>query len=81
MLLNGLVTDGNKEIRCRGFIVALFQSNTANKLDSEQHEQYPRLKEVIPGSEVEILHQKSIKLKFYHLFRLISGDFQLKAPK
>ena len=38
--INGLVTDGNTNICCCGFILALFQSITANKLDSEQ---YPRL--------------------------------------
>ena len=38
--INGLVTDGNKKLCCRGFILAgfilaLFQSTTANKIDSE----------------------------------------------
>ena len=32
---NRLVTDGNTKICCRGFILALFQSTTANKIDSE----------------------------------------------
>ena len=30
----GLVTDGNTQLCCRGFILALFQSTTANKIDS-----------------------------------------------
>ena len=48
--INGLVTDGNTKICCRGFILALFQSTTANKVDSEQHKiirsysQYAKLK-------------------------------------
>ena len=37
--INGLVTDGNTKLCCCGFILALFQSTTANKIDST----YPRL--------------------------------------
>ena len=33
--INGLVTDGNTKLCCRGFILALCQSATANKIDSE----------------------------------------------
>ena len=33
--INGLVTDGNTKLCCRGFILALFQNTTANKIDSE----------------------------------------------
>ena len=33
--INGLVTDGNTKLCCRGFILALFQSTAANKIDSE----------------------------------------------
>ena len=50
---NGLDTDGNTKICCHGFILALFQSTTANKINSEQ---YPRLKEVIPGMPNGISH-------------------------
>ena len=32
---HGLVTDGNTKLCCRGFILALFQSTTAIKIDSE----------------------------------------------
>ena len=32
---NGLVTDGNTKLCCRGFILTLFQSTTANKNDFE----------------------------------------------
>ena len=38
--INGLVTDGNTKICCRGFILMLLQSTTANKIYSEK---YPRL--------------------------------------
>ena len=33
--INRLVTDGNTKLCCRGFILVLFQSTTANKIDSE----------------------------------------------
>ena len=51
--INGLVTDGNVKLCCRGFISALSQSTTANKIDSEHvHEIYKRL---LPVCEAEIL--------------------------
>ena len=31
--MNGLVTDGNTKLCCRGFVLALFQSTTAYKID------------------------------------------------
>ena len=34
-LINGLVTDGNTKLCCRGFVLALFQSITAYKIDSK----------------------------------------------
>ena len=40
--MNGLVTDGNTKLCCRGFILALFQSTTANKIDSEHTRDYKR---------------------------------------
>ena len=33
--IKGLVTDGNTKLCCRGFVLALFQSTTADKIDSE----------------------------------------------
>ena len=42
----GLVTDGNTKICCLGFILAPFQSTTANKTDSEQ---YARLLRISDG--------------------------------
>ena len=41
--INGLVTDGNTKLCCRGFILALFQSTTANKTDSEHTRDYKRI--------------------------------------
>ena len=41
--INGLVTDRNTKLCCRGFILALFQSTTANKIDSEHTQDYKRL--------------------------------------
>ena len=45
--INGLFTDGNTKLCCRGFILALFQSTTANKIDSEHTQDY-KTKEVTP---------------------------------
>ena len=50
--INGLVTEGNTELGCRDFILALFQRNTANKIDSEHTRDYKKL---LPVCEVEIL--------------------------
>ena len=39
--INGLVTDGNTKLCCRGSVLAIFQSTTANKIDSEHtHDLY-----------------------------------------
>ena len=38
--INRLVTGGNTKSCCRGFVLALFQSITANKIDSEQTREY-----------------------------------------
>ena len=53
--INGLVTDGNTKLCCRGFILALFQSTTANKIDSEHTRDYKRL---LPVCEAGILRVK-----------------------
>ena len=50
--INGLVTYGNTKLCCQGFVLALFQSTTANKIDSEQTRDYPKL---FPVCKVEIL--------------------------
>ena len=65
--INGLVTDGNTKLCCSGFILALFQSDTANKIDSEHTRDYKKLFRVC---EVQILHVTVIKLKVYQLFWL-----------
>ena len=46
--IKGLVTGGNTNLCCRGFVLALFQSTTANKIDSEHTGDYT---EVIPGMQ------------------------------
>ena len=50
--INGLVTDGNTKLCCRGNILALFQSITANKICSEHTRYYKRL---FPVREAKIL--------------------------
>ena len=49
-----MVTDGNTKLCCRDFILAQFQSSTANKIDS-QHTQ------IIRG------YSQYAKLKYYEL--------------
>ena len=56
----------------------LFQSTTANKIDSENIRDYTKL---FPVCKVEILQVTLNKLKFYHPFSLISDKFCLKVPK
>ena len=75
--INGLVTDGNTKLCCRGYILALFRSNTANKIDSEHTQDYKRL---LPVCEADILRVTVKILIFSHLFMLISDDFRLKVP-
>ena len=50
--INGLVTHRNSKLCCRGFILALFQSSTAKKIDSERKQDYKRILQVC---EAEIL--------------------------
>ena len=50
--INGLVTDGNTKLCRRGFILAPFQSTTANKIDSEHTQDYKKLQ---PVCEAKIL--------------------------
>ena len=62
--------------------MALFQRTTDNKIDSEHTLGYTKLFSVC---KVEILQVSvntiEIQLKFYHLFSLISDDFELKVLK
>ena len=38
-----LVTDRNTKLCCRAFVLALFQSTTANKIDSEHTRDYTKV--------------------------------------
>ena len=67
--INGLVTDGNTKLCCRGFILALFQSTTASKINSEQTRDYKRL---IPVCEAEILR---VTVKRIEVFSSFYVDF------
>ena len=49
--INGLVTNRNTKLCCRGFILELSKSTTANKIDSEHTQDYNRL---LPVCEAEI---------------------------
>ena len=76
--INGLVTDGNTKLCCRGFILALFQSIRANKIDSELTPGYKRL---LPVCKAEILRVTLKRIEVFPIFLLISYEFRLKVPK
>ena len=67
--INGLVTDRNTKLCCRSFILALFQSTTANKVDSEDTQDYKRLLAVC---EAEILR---FAVKRIESFLIFYADF------
>ena len=67
--INGLVTDGNTKLCCRGFILALFQSTTANKINSEHTHDCKRL---LPVCEAEILR---VTVKRIEVFSSFYVDF------
>ena len=67
--INGLVTDGNTKICCRGFVLALLQSTTANKIDSEHTRDNRRLYAVC---EAEILR---VIVKRIEVFSSFYVDF------
>ena len=67
--INGLVTDGNTKLCCRGFILAPFQSTSANKIDSEHTQDYKRL---LPVCEAEILR---VTVKRIEVFTSFYVDF------
>ena len=50
--INGLVTDKNTKLGCRGFVLALFPSTTAFKIDSEHNRDNTKL---FPVWKVDIL--------------------------
>ena len=67
--INGPVTDGNTNLCRPGFILALFQSTTANKIDSEHTRDYKRL---LPVWEAEILR---VTVKRIDVFPSFYVDF------
>ena len=67
--INGLVTDGNTKLCCRGFILALFRSTTANKIDPEHTQDYKR---VLPACKAEILR---VTIKIVEVFSSFYVDF------
>ena len=75
---HGLVTDGNAKLCCQGFILAPFQSTTANQIYSEHTQDYKRLLSVC---EAEILRVTVKNNWFSLLFMLILDYFRLKVPK
>ena len=68
----------NKHCLLTFFILALFQSTTANKIDSEHTRDNKRL---LPVCEAEILRVTVKRIEISYLFMLISDDFWLKVPK
>ena len=67
--INGLVTDRNTKLCCRGFILALFQSTLANKIDSEHTRDYKRLLSVCEAVIVQVT------VKIIEVFRSFYVDF------
>ena len=67
--INGLVTDGSTKLCCQGFILALFKSAIANKIDSENTQEYKRL---LPVYKAEILR---VTVKRIEVFSSFYVDF------
>ena len=65
--INGLVTNGNTKLCCRGFVLALFQSTTADKIDSEHTQDYTKLFLVY---KVEILQVTVNKIEVLSSFQV-----------
>ena len=63
--INGLVTEGNTKLCCRGFVLALFQSTTAYKIDSEHIQDYTKLFSLC---KVEILQVTENKIESFITF-------------
>ena len=63
--INGLVTDGNTKLCCQGFVLALIQSTTAIKIDSEHTRVYTKL---FPVCKVEILQVTENKIEVLSSF-------------
>ena len=66
--INGLVTDRNTKSCCRGYILVLLQSTTANKIGSEHTRDYKRL---LPVCEAKILR---VTVKIIQVFSSFNVD-------
>ena len=66
--INGLVTDRNTKLSCRG-LLALFQSTTGNKIDFKHTQDYKRL---LPICDAEILR---VTVKIIEVFSSFYVDF------
>ena len=76
--INGLVTYGNTKLCCRAFILALFHSPTANKIDSEHIRDYKKL---LPVCEIRGLQFTVKQIEVFSSLRWISDVFWLKSAK
>ena len=76
--MNGLITDANTKVFCRGFFLVLFQSTSAYKIDSEHIRDYMKL---LSACKVEIFQVTVNKIEVLSSFQLISDDFHLKCRK
>ena len=65
--INGLVTVGNTNLCCQGFVLALFQSTTAYKIDYEYTQDYKKL---FPICKVEILQVTVNKVQVLSSFKV-----------
>ena len=74
--INGLVTDGNTKLCCRGFVLALFRSTTAFKIDSEHIRGYMKLFLVC---KVEILKVTVNKIEVVSSFYIDFCPFSAKS--
>ena len=63
--INGLVTEENTKLCCRGFVLELFQSMTANKMDFEHTRDY---KSLLPVCEAEILRVTVKRIEVFSSF-------------
>ena len=63
--INGLVTDVNTKLCCKGFVLALFQSTIAYKIDSECTRDYTKSYQVC---KVEILQVTVNKVEVLSTF-------------
>ena len=65
--INRLVTDGNTKLCCRGFILPLFQSTTANKTDSDHTRDYKRLLLVCEAEKLRVTVKRIEVFSFFYV--------------